>query len=84
MTNPKSQNDMLHAYLGTHRSLTQSIALNNLGVGSLTSRIAQLRKKMKAAGDTERILDEWKKDFNGKKYKQYHLVERPAKGWGDE
>lgn len=54
-------------YLQAGRSLTNQIALNNLGIGSLTSRIAELRKKGYAITDTV------EQDFHGKDYKKYAL-----------
>lgn len=54
-------------YLQAGRSLTNQIALNNLGIGSLTSRIAELRKKGYAITDTV------EKDFHDKDYKKYAL-----------
>lgn len=54
-------------YLQAGRSLTNQIALNNLGIGSLTSRIAELRKM------GHQITDTVEKDFHGKDYKKYAL-----------
>lgn len=52
-------------YLNSGKSLTQMIALNNLGVGSITKRIAELRK----AGHT--IKTDRKLDHFGQRYAEY-------------
>jgi hypothetical protein len=67
---------LVHEYLLTGRKLTNLVALTNLGVGSLSSRIAELR------GMGVRILDEWKKDHGGKRYKAYRLETSKAEEAG--
>lgn len=60
-------------YLNAGRTLTPMIAMVSLGVGSLTARIAELRRK----GHT--IGDEWSKDHFNRRYKTYWLGdERPT------
>lgn len=54
-------------YLKTGSTLTASVALNNLGVGSLTSRIAELRK----LGFV--ITKRMDKGFDGRIFKKYDL-----------
>lgn len=55
-------------YLQAGRTLTNQIALNNLGIGSLTSRVAELRSMGHG------IKEEWGSDFHGKRYKKYALL----------
>lgn len=78
------QTRTIYQYLQTGRTLSQVIALTNLGVGSVTSRISELRKALAKEGDTERVVDEWKNDFSKQKYKSYKLVQRPEGGWPQE
>lgn len=59
---------LVRDYLLTGKSLTQMIALNSLGVGSITKRIAELR----AAG--YEIITERKKDHFKKNYADYRMV----------
>lgn len=66
------QQQMLIDYLKAGHSLTQQIAINALGIGSLTSRIAELRKLGFA------ITDETHKDFHGASYKKYRLEQTTA------
>lgn len=54
-------------YLNSGKSLTQMIALNNLGVGSITKRIAELRKAGYAI-KTNRKLDHF-----GQRYAEYAM-----------
>jgi hypothetical protein len=61
------QNQKLLRYLMGGRSLTPAMAFMTMHIGSLTSRISDLRK----AGYP--IMDEWKKDANGADYKSYWL-----------
>lgn len=77
------QTRLIYKYLSENRTLSQVIALTNLGVGSVTSRVSELRKALAKAGDNERVVDEWKKDYDGQRYKSYSLVQKPAEGWGD-
>lgn len=59
-------------YLRSNRTLTNHIAITFLGIGSLTSRVAELRKLgfdiMRGAA----------KDFHGKRYIRYVLISEPA------
>jgi hypothetical protein len=61
------QQSLVIQYLQAGRSLTNLIALTNLGVGSLTSRVAELRTL------GYQIIGENRKDFNGKDYVSYTL-----------
>lgn len=63
-----TQNEILLQYLQTGHTLTNLIALTNLGVGSLSSRVAELRK----AGHN--IEGEDKADFKGRRYTSYRLA----------
>lgn len=58
---------MLRDYLLTGKSLTNLIAIGNLGIGSATKRISELR----AAG--YEIKRTWKKDHHGKRYAEWTL-----------
>lgn len=59
-------------YLKGGRTLTPMIAMVSLGIGSLTSRVAELRR----AG--VEINDSWEKDHFKRRYKTYWLgKERP-------
>lgn len=52
------------------RKLSTFIAVNSLGVASLSSRIAELRRL------GFKISDEWKHDFDRQRYKRYRLDPR--------
>lgn len=54
-------------YLQSGRTLSNLVAITNLGVGSLTSRIAELR------ADGFDIKDEWREDFGKQRYKAYWM-----------
>ena len=56
---------------GRRRTVTTAIAMNSIGVGSLSSRIAELR----SLGYV--IKDEWRKDYYGARYKRYRLEGEP-------
>lgn len=62
-----AQAQLVLDYLKAGRTLTPMIAMVSLGIGSLTSRIAELRK----AG--VEIGDEWYKDHFKRRYKTYWL-----------
>lgn len=64
----------VYEYLVTGRKLTNLVAMANLGVGSLTSRIAELRK---LGLD---IRDEWREDHARKRYKAYWMAENQSEG----
>lgn len=56
---------LVYDYLMTGRELSGLIAMTNLGVMNLTTRIAELRKlKLDVKGD-------WKDDYRGRRYKAY-------------
>lgn len=81
LLNLSPQTRLVYQYLKSGRTLSQAIALTNLGVGSVTSRVSELRKALEKEGDVERVTDEWKADFSKQKYKSYKLTQRPADGW---
>lgn len=54
-------------YFKAGKELTALIAIGNLGIGSYTKRVAELR----AAG--HEIVGKWKKDHKGKRYMSYSL-----------
>lgn len=64
-----SQCVLLLDYMKRHRQLTNLIALTNLGIGSLSSRIAELRR----AGHA--IKDQWQEDHFGRRFKKYWIAE---------
>ncbi len=66
------QRKLVLEYLQSGRTLSNLVAITNLGVGSLTSRIAELR------ADGFDIKDEWREDFGGKRYKAYWLPQEGA------
>lgn len=66
------QQQVIVDYLSANRSLTNLHALVSLGIGSITSRIAELR----AMGYV--ITSTRKKDFHEKEYVQYDLVSVPG------
>lgn len=68
------QTRLVWDYLKQGKHLTQLIALTNLGVGSLTSRIAELRKAL-AGNNSWVIVSERKVDFNKKRYVSYKIEE---------
>lgn len=55
----------VYDYLMTGRTLTQLVAIGNLGVGSVTKRVSELR----ALGLD--VKSEWQRDHNDKRYKKY-------------
>lgn len=61
------QTSLVLDYLKTGRKLTNLVALTNLAVGSLSTRIAELRK----AGFE--INDTWGEDHFERRYKQYWM-----------
>jgi hypothetical protein len=61
------QCQLVLSYLQSGRALTNLVALTNLGIGSLTSRIAELRK----AGYP--IVTEDKRDYHNSLYRRYSL-----------
>lgn len=63
----KPQARLVYEYLASGRSLTNLIAMVNLGVQNLTTRIAELRKM------GLEILGEWKKDHQERRYKSYTM-----------
>jgi N-acetylmuramoyl-L-alanine amidase len=63
------QHRLILEYLKAGFTLTNHHAIIHLGVGSLSSRIAELRRKGFEIGE------EWDTDFHGRRYKKYRLVE---------
>lgn len=72
----KPQTQLVLDYLQSGRTLTTLIALTNLGVGSLTTRIAELRN----AGIA--VIDEWGVDHFDRRYKRYWIAVEQAKAGG--
>lgn len=72
------QQSRVIGYLESGSTLTNSVAMNNLGVGSLTSRIAELRKL-----GFEFITRIDKGVVDGRAFKKYDLVKGtgPANGY---
>ena len=64
----RTQRDLVLEFLCAGRRLSNLLAMTNLGVGSLSSRVAELRK----AGHDIRSVTE--KDHFGKRYKVYFLA----------
>jgi hypothetical protein len=61
---------LVYDYLVSGKTLTNLIALANLGVGSMTSRLSELRR---AGLD---IKETWAKDHNGSRYKKFWVKEQ--------
>lgn len=61
------QDKLVYDYLMSGRALTSLVAMVNLGVGSLTARIATLRKL------GLKIADEWAADHFNRRYKKYQV-----------
>jgi hypothetical protein len=57
-------------YLKTGRHLTNLVALTNLGIGSLTRRITELRNAGYA------VKDQWGQDHFERRYKRYWMVKQ--------
>lgn len=57
-------------YLSSGRELTPLIAMVNLGVASLTARIAELRRH------GLEVYDKWSEDHFKKRYKKYWMEKR--------
>ena len=68
------QAELILSYLRKGRELTPLIAHVNLGIASLTSRIAELRKHLE--GTPEAIKGEWKTDNFNRRYMSYWLAKR--------
>ena len=68
----KPQERLVWEYLLTGRTLTNLVALTNLGVGSLTSRIAELRRR------GGRIESDWEEDHFHRRYKRYWVAKDGA------
>jgi helix-turn-helix protein len=70
----KPQTRLVLKYLRSGRTLTTFIAINALGVASLSSRVAELRRLRYG------VKDGWAKDFEGQRYKKYRLVDAQPRG----
>lgn len=57
----------VYDYLVSGRKLTRQIADTNLGVGSVSSRIAELRRK------GLEIEEDWAEDHFNRRYKRYFI-----------
>lgn len=63
------QAKLVFDYLMSKRKLTPLIAITNLGVASLTTRISELRGRGMA------IKDKWAHDHHGRRYKVYWVAQ---------
>lgn len=63
-------------YLNKGRKLTPLIAHVTLGIASLTSRIAELRRHLQATNDPQQIVGEWEVDGFQRRYMAYWLEKR--------
>lgn len=61
------QDKLVYEYLSTGRTLTNQVAIGNLGVGSLSRRITTLRR---AGLD---VVTSWGKDHFERRYKKYRI-----------
>ena len=66
------QQRLVYDYLMTGRQLSRQVAINNLGVQEVTTRIAELRKMGLD------IKDQWKRDFSDTRYKAYYVEAKAA------
>ena len=55
-------------YFKSGKTISNLIAIGNMGIGSLTKRVAELRAK---GYDIKGV---WKVDHHGKRYKEYSLA----------
>ena len=67
------QTARLFDYLHSGRHITQMIAFVNMGIGSLTSRVSELRKALKKFGRAECVTDEIRFDSSGRRFKSYWM-----------
>jgi hypothetical protein len=71
------QQRLVLEYLQARRTLTPMIALISLGIGSLTSRVAELRRLRNPDGTRRYIIgDKWCKDHHERRYKTYWLGDK--------
>ena len=71
------QSALILDYLKSGRALTPMVALVSLGVASLTSRVAELRKLKDASGKRLYVInDKWDKDHFKRRYKKYWMGEK--------
>jgi len=63
----KPQTQLVLDFLKTGKTLSNVIALMTLGVGNLTTRIAELRKL------GHPIIGDWKADHHKRRYKSYSM-----------
>ena len=68
------QDRLVYDYLMSGRALTSLVAMVNLGVGSLTARIATLRRI------GLQIMDEWAEDHFKRRYKKYQIDKETTDG----
>lgn len=67
MPSLSTQNQLILDYLKAGRTLSNQIAIVNLGIGSLSKRIAELREM------GHKIKSEWAEDHFKKRYVRYTL-----------
>lgn len=70
-----AQQAIVYEYLKAGKTLTNQVALNCLGVGSLSSRIAELRRG--GLSPSEDIVVTWDVDRFGRQYAKYNLEVTP-------
>lgn len=68
-TAPTPQAQLVLDYLKSGRTLTPLLAMTNLGIASLTTRISELSKL------GFNIIAEWQTDYHKRRYKTYRLEE---------
>jgi hypothetical protein len=71
---PSDQCQRVLEYIQQGKTVTNMVALTCLGVGSLTSRIAELRRI------GHKIDSEWAEDRFGRRYKEYRYRGVTSKG----
>lgn len=67
-----TQRDLLKAYLEQGHKVSNVVALH-LGIGSLSSRVAELRS------ENYPVVSEWREDHMGRRFKVYFTPKRRAK-----
>lgn len=64
------QEILLLDYLMAGRNISNQIAVNNLGIGSLTKRVSELSKQGIP------IKSEWRRDHFNRRYKIYYIEDK--------
>lgn len=65
--------DKVYEYMKAHNGITSFEAFGKLKETRLSGRIFDLKKKLLAEGDKERVIDEWEYG-NDKKWKKYRII----------